>query len=401
MAGRLGELGIEVPTVPADTPVSVVDSMFRMDASLRGVAVQDGPRQLVLLTRRLMEIHLTGRLGYGRSLHARRTAGQLLPENLVVCYPEMTLDEAADLALARPEEIRYDDLLMIGPDGPRAVSVSEIFEQLAWSFRHAAWHDDLTGLPNRRWLEERGPSKLARSDPERTAILYIDLDNFKAVNDTHGHDVGNAVLVQFGQRLRASLRTGDAAIRLGGDEFVALLADIDEADAEKVGERVLQAALEPIPHGEHSLQLSATIGLAMARDIEWDEELGPLEVLLRHADGAMLAGKRLGKQRIQRIEAAEGDPFARLAQIRRRLLSGVEDNAFEFLFEPVLDLATGQCTSVQAVLRWEDPELGVVEPDVFFSVAERSGQLPGISAWLLDRVCAQAAAWRAEGRSWR
>ncbi len=401
MAASIDRLGTDIPTVPADTPVGTVDGMFRMDPALRAVAVQDGPRQLVLLTRRLVEIHLSGRLGYGRALNARRTAGQLLPECRVVCRPGMSLDEAANLALARPEEVRYDDLLMLASDGPKVVSVSEIFEALARSFRHAAWHDDLTGLPNRRWLDEQGPALLARSNPDRTAILYIDLDHFKTVNDTHGHDVGNAVLVEFGRRLRECLRIEDAAVRLGGDEFVALLADIDEADAEKVAERVLEAAQEPMVHGEHVLALSATIGLAMARDIAWDEELGPLDVLLRHADGAMLTGKQLGKQRVQRLDGQAGNPFARLAQIRRRLLGALEDETLTVRYEPILDLASHRCTSVQAVLHWDDPELGSVEPDEFLPVAERSGQLAPIALRILDEVCGQAAAWRRDGHTWR
>ncbi|WP_336852714.1 putative bifunctional diguanylate cyclase/phosphodiesterase [Sinomonas albida] len=401
IAATVDRLGTEIPTVPADTPVGTVDGMFRMDPALRAVAVQDGPRQLVLLTRRLVEIHLSGRLGYGRALNARRTAGQLLPEHRVVCRPGMSLDDAADLALGRPEEVRYDDLLMLGDEGPKVVSVSEIFEELARSFRHAAWHDDLTGLPNRRWFDEQGPALLARSNPDRTAILYIDLDHFKAVNDTHGHDVGNAVLVEFARRLRECVRVEDAAVRLGGDEFVALLADIDETDAENVADRVLAAALAPMNHGGHALQLSATIGLVMARDIAWDEELGPLDALLRHADGAMLTGKQLGKHRVQRLDGRAGDPFARLAQIRRRLLGALEDGTLSVRYEPILDLASSRCTSVQAVLHWDDPELGGVEPDEFLQAAERSGLLAQIASHVLDKVCVQVAEWRRAGHGWR
>ncbi|WP_171041448.1 GGDEF domain-containing protein [Sinomonas susongensis] len=354
----IGELGVPIPVVPADAPVQFVDELFRHDRGLRAVAVSRSEGTWALLARSQVDYQLSGRLGYGRALNARSTVEKLLPESQLVVQADIGLDAAADLALARPEAVRYDDFLLVDQDGPRAVAVSRVFEELSATLRYAAWHDALTGLPNRRWLSEQGPSLLQMSDPERTAILYVDLDNFKTVNDTHGHDAGNDILVQFSERLKASLRTSDVAVRLGGDEFIALLSDISEADAQKVGQRVLDAILEPMPFGDQSLQLSATIGLAMAKEIDDDDELGPLNALLRHADGAMLAGKQQGKQRVQRLNRHESDPFARLAQIRRRLAEAIEADAFDVSFEPVLDLASGSCSSLQAQLSWDAPELG-------------------------------------------
>ncbi|WP_231567755.1 putative bifunctional diguanylate cyclase/phosphodiesterase [Sinomonas humi] len=394
----VGELGVAIPVVPADAPVNVVDELFRHDRNLRAVAVARREGPWGILTRGQVEYQLSGRLGYGRALHARSTAARLVPEYQLVVAGDIGLEEAADLALARPEPVRYDDFLLLGEGGPRAVAVSRVFEELSARLRHAAWHDALTGLPNRRWLSEQGTSFLASSDPERTAILYIDLDNFKTVNDTHGHDVGNEVLVQFSRRLQASLRTSDVAVRLGGDEFIALLADISELDAQRVGQRVLDAILEPLPYGEYSLQLSATIGLVMGKEVEGDDALGPLDALLRHADGAMLAGKQHGKQRVQRLDRRESDPFARLAQIRRRLAEAIEEDAFDFSFEPVLELTSNSCSDLQARLSWDTPELGLLRADEFMPVADRSGEGQAIGRGAVDRVCAQARMLRDEGR---
>ncbi|MGT2464237.1 diguanylate cyclase domain-containing protein [Sinomonas atrocyanea] len=187
-----------------------------MTPDLRGVAVLDAAPGPSLLTRHAVELRFSGRLGYGRALHARSTAGQLLTGSSLALEEGMSLDEAADLALGREETRRYEDLLLLASDGPHLVTVSELFEQLSASFRHAAWHDHLTGLANRRWLADRGPALLAGSDPGSTALLYIDLDNFKTINDTYGHDAGDAVLAEFAARLRGCLRDGDTAVRLGG-----------------------------------------------------------------------------------------------------------------------------------------------------------------------------------------
>jgi diguanylate cyclase (GGDEF)-like protein len=368
-----------------------------MSPDLRGVAVLDAETGPSLLTRHAVELRFSGRLGYGRALHARSTAGQLLAGASLALEERMSLAEAADLALSREESHRYDDLLLLSSDGPHLITVSELFEELSASFQHAAWHDHLTGLVNRRWLADRGPALLARSDPSQTAILYIDLDNFKMINDAYGHDAGDAVLADFAGRLRACLRGGDTAVRLGGDEFAAVLLGSTASGAESAAARVLEAALRPFGHAGHSLQLSATIGVAMAADISVDDELSPFEALLRYGDGAMLAGKRSGKQRVQTVATGQADPFARKAKVQRQLLRAVEEDALDLRYEPVLDLQEGRCAAMRGFLHWEIPGLGAIGPEELIPVAERSRQLGAIGRWELDRFCRDAAARLREG----
>ncbi len=395
----VARLARAIPTVPADTPAFEVDGMFRMSPDLRGVAVLDGPNGPALLTRTATELHFSGRLGYGRALHARSNAGQLVPEWSLVLTEETTLDEAADLVLRRAEANRYDDVLLLGAAGPHLVTVSQLFEQLSASFRHAAWHDQLTGLVNRRWLADRGPSILARTDPGRTAILYIDLDNFKTVNDTYGHEAGDAVLAEFGARLPACLRGGDTPVRLGGDEFAAVLLGATGPGAEAAAARVLEAASRPFEHGGHSLRLSATVGVAIASEVSLDDELSPLDALLRYADGAMLAGKRTGKHRVQTVAPGQEDPFARKAKVQRELLRALDEDAFDLRYEPVLSIDDGGQAAVLSSLHWEIPGLGSITSEELMPVAERSLQLGMIGRWELERVCRKAAQLAREGRA--
>ncbi|GAB3566373.1 hypothetical protein GCM10027405_25350 [Arthrobacter alkaliphilus] len=398
---RVGRIGIEVPSIPSDLPVPEVDELFRLDSDLRAVAVFDpvsGARSL--LTRHHLASRLSGRLGYGRALHARSTAGEVLEGPSTVLDEGTTLEHAAALVLGRPETTRYDDLLVIGADAARVVTVSQIFERLSASFRHMAWHDALTGLPNLRWLSERGGSVLASADPARTALLYIDLDNFKPVNDTYGHDAGNEVLVQFGHRLAGCLRAADFAARLGGDEFIVLLTDVGSSDAQGVAQRVLEVAQLPFYHDGHTIRLSASIGLAMGVDVPADEKLGPLDALLRQADGAMLASKRSGKRSLQRA-TGEGNNLSRVAKIRRRLLNALEEDALSVLYEPELDLESGTCRVVQATMRWVDPELGVLKPREFMPLTGPSGQLVPFGRWMLERVCRQIHEWILSGHHWQ
>jgi EAL domain-containing protein (putative c-di-GMP-specific phosphodiesterase class I) len=182
---------------------------------------------------------------------------------------------------------------------------------------------------------------------------------------------------------------------------VVLLAGVGESDACAAARRVLEAAQRPFSHDGHTMQLSATVGLAMAEEVPADEELGPLEALLRRADGAMLAGKRSGKQRLQRISGDGEDPFGRAAQIRRRLLGALEEYALSVLYEPALDLGSGSCRVLEARLRWEDPELGTVSPGEFVPLAERSGQAVTVRRWLLERVCDQLREWALAGHAWQ
>ena len=390
----VAEVAREVAIVSATLPAADLDRMFRVDRGLRAVIVQAG-RYAVVLSREQVEFQLSGRLGYGRSLHTRSTAFDLLPEERFALPGQLSLAEAAQRILSRPEGSRYQDVLVLTESGPKVASVSHILERLSMIFRHVALHDPLTGLPNRRLLDERGTALLEASrDPARIAILYIDLDGFKLVNDTFGHRVGDEILVGFAERLSSCVRPADVVARLGGDEFAALLVDVSETQARAIAERVVLTATAPFVHETQLVHLSATVGIAMGDDVSRETELSPLDVLLRHADGAMLYAKEAGKRQVGRLDGREQTtPFARHALIRRRLLDALTDGGFSLHYQPKLDLSTGDCRSVEALLRWTDSELGSVSPAEFIPIAEATDQIHRIGRWVINEACAQARTW--------
>ena len=393
----LGDLGSEALVLPGDTPSGEIEGMFRADRGLRGVVLDvDGTPSL--LTRDQLDYRMTGRLGYGRALNTRLGAAALLPQTRYELPPSLDLRAAVAALLGRPEEDRYEDLLVLAGDRARIVPVSEVFEGLSDLFRHDALHDPLTGLANRRQLDERGAALIGRAGSAATAVLYLDLDDFKIINDTFGHRAGDAVLASFSARLRACTRPVDLVARLGGDEFAVLLVDADEATSRSIAHRILKALAAPFTHDGHELRLSATLGLAMATDVDGEDAAARLEYLLRHADAAMLQAKHEGKRRLGRIDPCRpATRFARQALIRRRLPCALANAGFSLHYQPLMDIATGSRHGVEALLRWEDPELGAVAPDEFIHVAEHTGEIHAIGRWIVDRACAQARLWADAG----
>jgi diguanylate cyclase (GGDEF)-like protein len=385
-----------VPIVEGDTPIAEVDRLFAAERSLSAVIVRTA-RGFALLPRDHVQFELSGRYGYGRSLLSRARAADLLINDSLALTGEMSLTEAAQRILDRPIESRYQDVLVHTAQGPRTVPVSAVFEQLAVMFRHVAFHDPLTGLPNRRLLDEHA-AELARRgfELDRIAILYVDLDGFKAVNDTFGHRAGDELLTAFADRLRSCVRAGDIVARLGGDEFAAMLIDVSEVEAMAIADRIVLNATAPFVFEDEPLHISASVGIAMADDVTSETEMSQIDVLLRHADGAMLKAKRAGKRQVGRLtlgSSAAGSALARAALVRRQLRHALNHDELRLAYQPILELDTGRLDTVEALLRWTDSELGEVSPAEFIPIAEHSGQIHRLGRFVLARVCAQAAAW--------
>ena len=372
--------------------------MFRLDGELEAVVVEHG-RDLVLLSREQLARELDGRLGYGRALHCRSVVAELLPPERFALAGTMEIVEAARRILDRPAGSRYQHVLVETGSGPRVVPASLVFEQVAAVYQHVALHDPLTGLPNRRLLDHHGWTLTESGQGlDEIAILYVDLDGFKAVNDTFGHRVGDDILIGFAERLRTCVRPGDVVARLGGDEFAALLVGTTQEQALAVADRIVLTATAPFVHDDQLVQLSATVGIAMASDVTAETELTQIDVLLRHADGAMLKAKGAGKRRVGRLDGTGGPTqFARDGQIRRRLREAVEHGAFSLHYQPKLDLATDESISVEALIRWNDAELGPVSPAEFIPTAESDDAIHALGRWVIEEACAQAARWHHEG----
>jgi diguanylate cyclase (GGDEF)-like protein len=257
---------------------------------------------------------------------------------------------------------------------------------------HRALHDPLTGVPNRRLLLDRighALARLARSG-QAVAVLFVDFDRFKQVNDSFGHDAGDRVLVEAAARIHASIRPSDTLARLGGDEFVVLCEDV-EGDDQAVGiARRVQRALEPAFRlGASQVRLGASIGVAVGTS-DGDSPSG----LIRNADAAMYHAKAFGGGRYEVFDEVLRTRVAARLATENALRLALDRGELRLHYQPVVVLATGRLTGVEALVRWAHPERGLVAPLEFISVAEESGLIQSLGQWVIEEACKQAERWR-------
>lgn len=261
--------------------------------------------------------------------------------------------------------------------------------------RYLAHHDPLTGLPNRALLEDRVEHALAsaRREGYGLAVLFLDLDRFKTVNDSLGHGVGDDLLGMAAKRLRSLMRGGDTLARLGGDEFVLVVDRLrGAADSATVAEKVLAALAEPFELQGFEAFVTGSVGISVFPD-----DGGSSEDLLKHAGVAMYRAKQTGGDSYQfYTEGMNVDTLERL-DVRSRLRHALDRGEFELHYQPRVELDTGRVVGVEALLRWNNPQLGSVSPEVFIPALEETGLINTVGAWVLRTACDQAVAWRSAG----
>ncbi|MDX6697789.1 MAG: hypothetical protein QOE65_1186 [Solirubrobacteraceae bacterium] len=260
---------------------------------------------------------------------------------------------------------------------------------------HQALHDPLTGLPNRTLFLDRLAVALARVQRRRSAVavLFLDLDRFKVINDSLGHEIGDRLLMDLAVRLQEVLRPGDTVARFGGDEFTILCEDVDgEHDAVLIAERSAEAVAAPFVLGETEAFLTASVGIAMATG----RGARP-EELIRDADAAMYRAKELGKSRYELFDEDMRDRALERLQVENDLHRAIERGELCIHYQPMVELASETVVAVEALVRWEHPERGLLAPDQFIPLAEETGQIVALGDWVLREACAQHARWRRQG----
>jgi diguanylate cyclase (GGDEF)-like protein/PAS domain S-box-containing protein len=258
-----------------------------------------------------------------------------------------------------------------------------------------AYHDPLTGLPNRVLLQDRLQQAIAHAERSRTsvALVFMDLDNFKKVNDSLGHAAGDALLGEVARRLRACVRESDTISRQGGDEFVLILGELHGGEGSlPVLTKVMEALQEPYLHEGNELSTSASIGISL-----YPEDGSDFEALSKKADMAMYRAKEAGRNTYRFFDEAMDQEALEHLLMRSGLRRALERGEFILYYQPQLEIASGRVIGVESLLRWRHPEFGLVAPGRFIPVAEESGLIVPIGAWVIQEACRQGAAWRQSG----
>ncbi len=261
---------------------------------------------------------------------------------------------------------------------------------------HSAYHDTLTDLPNRALFMEHLERAIEQAEEDANymfAVLFLDLDRFKVINDSLGHLAGDRLLVEIARRLELHVRIQDVVARLGGDEFAILLDDIDNIDdATGVADRIQNEVVQPIDLGDNPVYTSVSVGIAMSSvGYEWPQDI------LRDADTALYQAKARGRARYDVFNPGMHTEAVAVRQLEAELRRAVEAQEFQLQYQPVVSLATGRIVGVEALVRWQHPQQGLINPNRFVPLAEETGLIGPIGAWVLETACAQTCAWHKAG----
>lgn len=385
----VGDLATVIAPFSADTRCGEIAEMLRSNPQVRTVTVLNDNLDPVLFTRARFLSSLAGPFGY--ALHDRRPVRSLLHSSTLVLSADTPVVEASQAILGREDEFRYDDMVIEYGDGTLgSLSVAKVLEQISDLRDHQALHDSLTNLANRNLLMDRLRRALRRLERngDFVAILFLDLDRFKIVNDSLGHRIGDQLLVQVAARLSTVVRDTDTVCRLGGDEFVLLLDGISTVEeGTTIAERALRAFEDPFLIADRKTRVTPSIGISTVSSSN-----STPEDVLRDADLAMYKAKKKGGNRYDLFDPALNRRAHRRHEIETRLRETLESDGFEVHYQPKMNLADGRLLGFEALMRWNDAELGHVPPSEFIEVAEQTGLIIPIGSLVIEKACTTMAA---------
>jgi diguanylate cyclase (GGDEF)-like protein/PAS domain S-box-containing protein len=281
--------------------------------------------------------------------------------------------------------------------GANALLQGEIVERRQAEARvhHMAYHDSLTGLPNRALLSDRLDRAMlaAQRSERRLAVMFIDLDRFKTINDSLGHMTGDQLLKEVASRLCRAVRASDTVARLGGDEFVVLVPGIRTAEeATQVAEKIIEALSASFPLEGRTLHITPSIGICV-----YPDDGGDVETLMRHADAAMYHAKASGRNNYQFFTQTMNQAAARHFELENSLRGALAQHQFELHYQPIMDIGTRRLHTMEVLLRWRRPDGDLVLPDHFIPIIEENGLIVPIGEWVMRSACEQSMAWMAQG----
>ncbi|HET7452886.1 MAG TPA: EAL domain-containing protein, partial [Thermoanaerobaculia bacterium] len=379
-----------------------------LESATNAIFALDRAGRLTLVNRRACEI-----TGFPAAELIGSSAERLLPfARLAEVRAQFrrTVRDRAAVSLFETDLVRRDGSLApvtfsLAPllAGRRVIGVAGTAEDITERRRaqerieHLAYHDALTGLPNHALLQDRLEIAIsrARHDRRSIAVLFLDLDRFKVVNDSLGHPMGDRLLQRVGDRLTSVVRQGDTVARLGGDEFVVVLSDLNDVeDAVRVGEKIVAAIRLPFRIGDEELFVTTSLGLSV---YPTDGESG--ETLIKNADTAMYRAKEQGRDNYQLFTPVLNARSVNRLAVETGLRRALEHGEMRIHYQPISDLANGTMVGMEALVRWEHPERGLIEPVDFIPLAEETGLIVPLGAWVLAAVAAQIRTWRDAGLS--
>ena len=380
----------------------------QQEASRDGLLAVDGQGGVVTINQRFVELW-----GLPADIESLKADNKLLSVIVdKVEEPEAFLHRVTEVYrqkhLISSEEIILRDgrifdrytAPMIGPQGQyygrlwsfRDITERKEAEQLIWQ---QANYDFLTGLPNRHMLHDRLQQELIKAERngQQVALLFLDLDRFKEVNDTLGHDMGDLLIQDTARRLSSCVRQSDTIARLGGDEFTLILGGLEESDhVERVAQDILKRLSEPFHLQGEEAYISSSIGITFYPDDGRD-----VETLLKHADQAMYAAKERGRNCAEYFTAAMQEQAIARRQLANDLRQALANQEFLLHYQPIVDLASGEIYKAEALIRWQQPQRGMVNPVDFIGIAEETGMIIDIGNWVFREATRQISQWRRQG----